>query len=202
MQPQENNQPTPQSTAQPVISDTNSVLTPPPQPQPVAPAPKSNLRKLFTVLLVSAAVILVIIVFAALVFIPRIQEKSRNQAVGTQHYVSPDSELGKGIADLDKSQLAAQAKSNAQQLGLLAERYKTRVGSYPTRLTDFNKYPESKIPSAANKYIATSKPTSGDMVYYYRCSLNGAQITYFDTVQNKQVIYGLGTNKNTTTPCA
>jgi hypothetical protein len=214
MQPQDNNPPTPEQpteavspntappTAQPADPTTTPAPVPPIQPQPAATTAKNTRKLLFIVFGAIFGVILLLFILVSMVVVPHLQEASRRQAVGTQHYVSPDSELGKGIAELDKTQLTAQAKSNAEQLSTRADAYKAKDGAYPATITDFQRYPESKIPSTADKYISQTKPTSGDAVYWHRCSATGAQITYFDTVQNKQIIVGLGTDKNKTTSCA
>jgi hypothetical protein len=202
MPPQDNNQLTPQQPApQPIQTPAPTPPEPIPQ-QPVSPPVKNNPKKALLIIGAIVAAIILLLVVAALIVTPGMRDAANRQAVGTQHNVSSDSELGKGIAELDKSQATAQAQANARQLSSLAATYKSKAGSYPPAIDDFQKYRESAVPSAANKYISKTKPTSGDTIYYQRCTATSAQITYFDSVQNKQVIYDVTTNKTTTSSCS
>ncbi len=73
-----------------------------------------------------------------------------------------------------------------------AKAYKEQEGDYPLAISDFAKYPQSRLTNT--EYTVVDKdPTGTHMLKYQRCSKTGAQVTYSDPeFGNKLMVHKIG----------
>lgn len=156
-----------------------------------------------------ASIVLMTLLIALIIFIaiPSLQrhqqELQRDDPLGTQIEVKPGDELYEGMKELERTEATFNAKNNAQQIKTRAEAYFTKSGSYPASISDFANYPESTIPSAAEKHVAHTAPSAstGTAAYYQYCSSASAQVLYFNHTENKVKSLGIGSLLNDSPSC-
>ena len=93
-----------------------------------------------------------------------------------------------GIQDRGKS---SSAQSLASQVAKKAEAYNTVESSYPTTIADFNSVDVSELddPTAV---AVTGLPSDETTVTYDVCTAGGAQVIWYDAVDNNRKAIGIG----------